>query len=82
MPLASSTVPTTTVSQPPAAYRETSAYRPSVPCRTHHRRRRSQGKRGRPPRKRANRLACSSRKGAVATAGFFTRLSKKVATSF
>ena len=38
--------------------------------------------RGRPPRRRANRLAASSQKGAVATAGFFTRLSKKVATSF
>ena len=77
-PLASSTVPAT-VSQPPAAIPET-----SVPAATvEHTTVSNEARQAWAAATQAGEsIGHSSRKGAVATAGFFTRLSKKVATSF
>ncbi len=84
MPLASAsvTVPTTAVSQPPAVVpvQESSVERTTAGGET------TVGGEARQAWAAATQagesIGQSSRKGAVVTAGFFTRLSKKVATSF
>ena len=77
-PLASSTVPAT-VSQPPATVPETSAPGATVDRITVSNEARQAWSAA---TQAGESIGLSSRKGAVATAGFFTRLSKKVATSF